>query len=89
MRESIEENAEGRASEKGEWPITSRAKSSHGPAAKVFHEIKEEQDQKSGEKIKVLSSKPSEKREGHFSEQCHDWVFLWPTQHLKKQLLPL
>lgn len=45
MRESIEENAEGRASEKGEWPITSRAKSSHGPVAKVFHEIKEEQDQ--------------------------------------------
>lgn len=44
---------------------------------------------KSGEKIKCLSSEPSEKREGHFSEQYHDWVFLWPTQHLKKQLLPL
>lgn len=89
MKQSIEENAEGRASDRGEWPATSRAKSSHGPVAKVFQEIKEEQDQKSGEKIKFLSSKPSEKREGHFCERCHGWVFLWPTQHLKRQLLPL
>lgn len=45
MKQSIEENAEGRENER-EWPVTTMAKSSHGQAPKVFQEIKEEQDQK-------------------------------------------
>lgn len=46
MKQSIEEDVEGGANGRGEWPMTSMAKSSHGPIAEAFQEINEEQDQR-------------------------------------------
>lgn len=81
MKRSTEEVAEERADERRKWRVTTMAKANNGQDEEVFQEIKEED---SGEKITSLLSESSEKREGHFYEQYYDWVFLWPTQNIKK-----